>query len=72
MEKNDFENETFAKFDDLRDHFGKSYEKVIFDQWSKLYFSLDTKPEIQILNELYYWSECVVPTTADTPLWKWV
>jgi hypothetical protein len=28
---------------------------MIFDQWTKLYFSLDAHPEIQILNGLYCW-----------------
>ena len=38
-------------------NFGKRYEdnlRVIFDQWSKLHLGLDIRPEIPILNGLYY------------------
>ena len=46
--KNDFENQNFAIFGGSVDNFGLVDIKKVKE--SKLYFSLDAQPKIQILN----------------------
>ena len=52
--KNDFENQIFAILDGFLDNFGKIQEKELTVVFEHLNFSLDAKPEIPILNGLYY------------------